>query len=119
MKALGGAMVIMVLMLPSVLWGKGVSRSSLDFAVKKSVKLRCDIDQHSHGPWYLRVIAENSNKRSIFSFLYSVRKDLKASKQDCEAWIKAVNKQRDRSWAQQTAHVNGTDSPRTKHRHGK
>lgn len=119
MKVLGVTMVIMVLTLPSVLWGKGVSKSSLDFAVKDSVKLRCEIDQHNHGPWYLRVVAEDSNKHSIFSYLYSVRKDVKASKQDCKAWIKAVNKQRDRSWAQLTAHLNRTDLPRTKHTPGK
>ena len=112
MRVIVAGTAIMVLMLSSVLWGKGVSKSSLDFAVMDSARLRCNIHQSSVGAWYLRVMAEDANKNSIFDYLYSVRRDLKTSKRDCKAWLKAVNAQRDSIWAQEFAHVG--DLPKAK-----
>ena len=114
MKAPGAVMVMMVLTLPSALWGKKVSKSSLDFAVRKAAKLRCNIAQSSHAAWDLRVVARDSKDHPIFEYLYSVRKNVSAAMQDCNAWIKAVKKEKHSSGS--PAHLTTATDPAKKRR---
>lgn len=118
MKVVLAGTVIWILTLSPLLWGKGVSKSSLNFAVNKSAKLHCNIKQSSRGPWYLRVVAEDSNNHPLFNYLYSVRKNIKNSMQDCNAWLKAVKKHMKSSGTLQLTHIDGTHSPKTKRKAG-
>lgn len=116
MKVVVAGTVIMVLTLSSVLWGKGVgvSKSSLQFDATKAAHIRCRISPSNLGGWNLKVVAQDSKGHQIFGYLYSVRKHIKTSMQDCTAWMKAVKEQRKSSSSQHAAHFNRTDPPKTK-----
>lgn len=119
MKVIVAGTIIMVLILTSVLWAKGVPKSSLAFNVKEANRIRCRISPSDLGGWNLTVLAQNSHKHLIMDFLYSVRKHMKASMQDCRTWMKAVKEAKKEAWTKHTTHVNTQDPPKAKPTHGK